>query len=169
MAKGSVKAKIAVNSHGLAVGDQVPSMTLPMTGGGALKLGKNMDGPVVLYFYPKDATPGCTLEGHEFSKLKSKFEALGYQVYGVSRDSMASHEKFKSKQKYSVDLISDERSELCHAFGVIIKEKNMYGKKVMGIERSTFVISENGEVLLEWRKVKAEGHAQAVLTDLKKL
>lgn len=168
MAKKSLKVQKSAHSQGLALGDTVPSMALPMTGGGTLKLGKSMDSAVVLYFYPKDATPGCTLEGHEFSHLKSKFEALGYQVYGVSRDSMTSHEKFKAKQKYTVDLLSDEGSELCTAFGVI-KEKNMYGKKVMGIERSTFVISTNGKIIGEWRKVKAEGHAQAVLTELKKL
>ena len=121
---------------------------------------------MILYFYPKDHTPGCTLEGHEFSKLKKNFEKLNAVIFGVSRDSVQSHEKFKEKQCYSIDLLSDEDETACQIFDVI-KEKNMYGKKVFGIERSTFLIDEKGVLLHEWRKVKAEGHAQEVLDYLK--
>ncbi len=117
---------------------------------------------VALYFYPKDATPGCTTEGHEFTKLKEKFSQINVEIFGVSRDSIKSHEKFKEKQCFNFDLLSDEDEKICQLFGVI-KEKNMYGKKVMGIERSTFVIDEEGKLIAEWRKVKAEGHAQEVL------
>ncbi|MBX7232350.1 MAG: peroxiredoxin [Bdellovibrionales bacterium] len=123
---------------------------------------------VVLYFYPKDATPGCTLEGHEFTKLNEQFKAQEVVVFGVSRDSMTSHEKFKAKECYSVDLLSDTDETLCQAFAVI-KEKNMYGKKVKGIERSTFVIDKEGRLLKEWRGVKAEGHAQTVLDFIKNI
>jgi peroxiredoxin Q/BCP len=120
--------------------------------------GKN----IVLYFYPKDATPGCTLEGHEFTKLLPKFKKLNTEVFGVSRDSVKSHQKFIEKECYKFELLSDEDEKLCQQFDVI-KEKNMYGKKVMGIERSTFLINSAGELVYEWRKVKAEGHAQEVL------
>jgi len=123
---------------------------------------------IVLYFYPKDSTPGCTMEGHEFSKLLPQFKKAGAVVYGISRDSIASHEKFKKKECFTVDLISDEDEILCKHFDVI-KEKNMYGKKVMGIERSTFVVDESGKILAEWRKVKAEGHAKEVLEQVKAL
>lgn len=121
---------------------------------------------VVLYFYPKDATPGCTLEGHEFSRLKTQFESMNTFVFGISRDSVKSHEKFCQKEGYSIDLLSDEDESVCKIFGVI-KEKNMYGKMVLGIERSTFVIDEEGRLLQEWRGVKAEGHAQQVLEFIK--
>lgn len=122
---------------------------------------------VLLYFYPKDSTPGCTIEGHEFSKLKKEFSKLNIAIFGISRDSISSHEKFKEKQCYTIDLLSDEDEIACGIFDVI-KEKNMYGKKVMGIERSTFLISEDGILIQEWRKVKAEGHALALLQELKK-
>src|SRR5690606_22564731 len=117
---------------------------------------------VVLYFYPKDATPGCTIQGHEFTKLRNDFEAKNTVVLGVSRDSVASHEKFRSKQNYTIDLLADTGEKLCGAFAVV-KDKNMYGKKVRGIVRSTFVIDESGKVIKEWRGVKAEGHAAEVL------
>ncbi len=143
-------------------GDKAPGFKLPATTGGEVSL-KSLAGRwVVLYFYPRDATPGCTQEGHDFSKLIGKFRALGAEVFGVSRDSLASHEKFKSKQKYSVELISDEAEELCQALGVM-KLKNMYGKKVRGIERSTFVIDPKGKITKEWRGVKVSGHASEVL------
>lgn len=143
------------------------SLQLPATSG-TFQLSEHKGKKVVLFFYPKDATPGCTLEGHEFSKLLPQFKKLGAVVYGVSRDSMKSHEKFKEKQCYTVDLISDEEEELCAIFDVV-KDKNMYGKKVRGIERSTFVLDPSGEVLAEWRKVKAEGHAKEVLEAVKAL
>lgn len=123
---------------------------------------------IVLYFYPKDSTPGCTLEGHEFSKLRKEFQKLKTEVFGISRDSIKSHENFKTKQCYEIDLLSDADEVACEIFGVI-KEKNMYGKKVLGIERSTFLIDKDGRLLKEWRKVKAEGHAQEVLDALKDL
>lgn len=148
------------------VGKKAPAFDLPVTGAaGHVKLKDLAGKKIVLYFYPKDATPGCTLEGHDFSRLKKEFSKKNAVVYGVSRDSMKSHEKFKEKQCYTVDLISDEQSELCHAFDVI-KDKNMYGKKVKGIERSTFVIDEKGVIVGEWRKVKVEGHAEEVLKSL---
>jgi thioredoxin-dependent peroxiredoxin len=120
----------------------------------------------VLYFYPKDATPGCTIEGHDFSRLKSEFENEGVTVFGVSRDSVSSHEKFCQKEGYSIDLLSDENEVAVNIFGVM-KEKNMYGKMVWGLERSTFVINAEGCLEKEWRGVKVEGHAQAVLDYLK--
>jgi peroxiredoxin Q/BCP len=142
-------------------------LELPATSG-AFQLSEHKGKKIVLYFYPKDATPGCTIEGHEFSKLLPQFKKLGAVVYGVSRDSLKSHEKFKEKECYTVDLISDEEEKLCAVFDVV-KDKNMYGKKVRGIERSTFVLDSDGEILAEWRKVKAEGHAKEVLQALKDL
>ncbi len=126
--------------------------------------GKN----VVIYFYPKDATPGCTLEGQDFRDLHAKFKRQNTVILGVSRDSIASHEKFREKQKFPFDLLSDPDEKLCNKFDVI-KEKNMYGKKVMGIERSTFLIDADGKLREEWRKVKVKGHAEAVLDAVKGL
>lgn len=120
---------------------------------------------IVLYFYPKDNTPGCTLEGQQFSQLKSEFEKKNTLVFGVSRDSLKSHESFREKQCLSIDLISDVDEALCQALDVI-KEKNMYGKIVLGVERSTFLFSEDQKLLKEWRQVKADGHAQDVLNSL---
>jgi thioredoxin-dependent peroxiredoxin len=168
--KPKTKVKIAKavkkpNDIGLKVGDLVPSLTLPATGQQSVSLA-DLGKRAVLYFYPRDMTPGCTIEGHEFTKLKNQFEQNNTVVLGVSRDSLQSHEKFKQKENYKVDLIADEKSQLCDAFGVI-KDKNMYGKKVRGIERSTFVIDETGRVVKEWRKVKVEGHAAEVLDYIK--
>ncbi|MGE0631351.1 MAG: peroxiredoxin [Pseudobdellovibrionaceae bacterium] len=146
-------------------GKKVPDFQLESTAGN-FKLSDFQGQKVVLYFYPKDATPGCTLEGHEFSQLKSQFAKTDTVVFGVSRDSIKSHEKFKDKECYKVDLISDPDERACKIFDVI-KEKNMYGKKVIGIERSTFVIDERGKLLGEWRKVKAAGHAKEVLNFIK--
>jgi peroxiredoxin Q/BCP len=144
----------------------VPSLNLSATGGQSINLTQMEGKKVVLYFYPKDMTPGCTVEGHEFTRLQKDFTRLNAVVFGVSRDSMASHEKFKTKECYTIDLISDADEKLCKAFKVI-KDKNMYGRIVKGIERSTFVINEKGEVEQEWRGVKAEGHAAQVLAYLK--
>ncbi len=116
----------------------------------------------VLYFYPKDATPGCTLEGEQFRDLHDEFQRAGVKVFGVSRDSISSHEKFKANMKFPFDLLSDSDEKLCKIFDVI-KEKNMYGKKVMGIQRSTFLMGRNNEIVQEWRDVKVDGHAAAVL------
>ena len=117
---------------------------------------------IVLYFYPKDSTPGCTIEGNDFTSLKNSFEKQNSVIYGVSRDSLASHEKFKKKFNFSFDLISDEDESLCNQFDVI-KLKKLYGKEYLGIIRSTFVISPAGEILRKWDKVRVTGHAQEVL------
>lgn len=122
---------------------------------------------LVLYFYPKDSTPGCTTQAVGFSGLKQEFDALNATVIGVSRDSVKAHQNFTSKQNLSIDLISDKEEVLCQYFDVI-KQKNMYGKLVMGIERSTFIF-HNGALVKEYRKVKAAGHAEQVLEDLKAL
>lgn len=122
---------------------------------------------LILYFYPKDSTPGCTTQATDFSSLKSQFDDLNTSILGVSRDSVKAHQNFTEKQQLTINLISDKEEELCQHFDVI-KEKNMYGKKVMGIERSTFIF-HNGKLIKEYRKVKAAGHAQQVLEDLKQL
>jgi len=155
-------ARTAPKSNAPALGDLVPNFEAIATGGHRVTMTGLKGKTVVLYFYPKDATPGCTIEGHEFTRLHSQFKDMNVEVYGVSRDSLDSHEKFKTKECYSIDLLSDEAGQLCQMFDVI-KLKNMYGKQVKGIERSTFVINPEGRLIKEWRGVKAEGHAQAVL------
>ena len=122
---------------------------------------------LVIYFYPKDSTPGCTTQAVGFSCLKDQFDALNTTILGVSRDSVKAHQNFTEKQNLSINLISDKEEVLCNHFDVI-KEKNMYGKQVMGIERSTFIF-HNGQLVIEYRKVKAAGHAEQVLEDLKAL
>ena len=126
--------------------------------------GKN----VVIYFYPKDSTPGCTTEGRDFSALHAKFRRQKTVIFGVSRDSIASHEKFREKQGFAFDLISDPDEKLCRQFDVI-QEKSLYGRKFMGVVRSTFLIDENGKLRQEWRKVKVKGHAAEVLDAVKAL
>ncbi len=121
---------------------------------------------VVIYFYPKDSTPGCTIEGQDFRDLHSKFRRQKTVILGVSRDSLASHEKFKEKQNFPFDLLSDPDENICRKFDVI-KEKSLYGRKFSGIERSTFLIDEDGKLKREWRKVKVKGHAQDVLDTVK--
>ena len=123
---------------------------------------------LVMFFYPKDNTPGCTQEGLDFSNNLAKFKKLNTKIYGVSRDSIKSHDNFKNKYKYKFDLISDPDEYLCNLFDVI-KEKNMYGKKYMGIERSTFIIDPKGTLIKEWRKVKVNGHSDEVLQYIKNL
>ena len=123
---------------------------------------------VVLYFYPKDSTPGCTLEGQDFRDLHSKFRRQKTVILGVSRDSIASHEKFKAKQKFPFDLLSDPDEKLCSKFDVI-QEKSLYGRKFMGVERSTFLIDTAGKLRHEWRKVKVKGHAEEVFDTVKTL
>ncbi len=145
-----------------------PDIELPATGGKTFKLGDTPGQAVVLYFYPKDNTPGCTAEGQQFRDLHPQFSAAGCAVYGVSRDSLKSHEKFKSKMGFPFDLLSDADEEACKAFNVI-KMKNLYGKKVRGIERSTFVIDREGILRREWRGVKVPGHVQEVLEFVKTL
>ncbi len=147
---------------------KMPNFTLPNQNNEKINL-KNLKGhKIVLYFYPKDNTPGCTTEGIDFNALLPKFKKLNCAVYGVSRDSVKSHEKFCDKFKFKFDLLSDEDEKLCKYFNVI-KEKNMYGKKVMGIERSTFIFDENLTMVGEFRKVKAEGHADFILSEVKKI
>lgn len=120
---------------------------------------------IILYFYPKDATPGCTTEGQDFRDAYSQFRDLNAQLFGVSRDSLKSHERFKEKQNFPFELISDSEEQLCHLFDVI-KMKSMYGKQVRGIERSTFIIDKEGILRHEWRKVSVKGHVAEVLATL---
>ncbi len=138
------------------------------TGGKKIRLKDLRGRNVVVYFYPKDSTPGCTLEGQDFRDLHGRFKRQKTVILGVSRDSVASHEKFKAKQNFPFDLLSDPDEKLCQQFDVI-KEKNMYGRKMMGIERSTFLIDADGKLRAEWRKVKVKGHAEAVLEAVKEL
>ncbi len=123
---------------------------------------------VVLYFYPKDSTPGCTTEGRDFSALHARFRRQNTVIFGVSRDSLASHEKFRDKQGFKFDLISDPDEKLCKKFDVI-HEKTLYGRKFMGVVRSTFLIDADGKLRAEWRKVKVKGHAEEVLEAVKAL
>ena len=146
----------------------VPDFELPATGGTPVRLSQNRGAPLVLYFYPKDNTPGCTEQGIQFRDLYAQFEAAGCKVYGISRDTIKSHDNFKSKMTFPFDLLSDPDETVCEMFGVM-KLKNMYGKKVRGIERSTFVIDKDGVVRKEWRGVKIPGHAQEVLDFIKTL
>jgi peroxiredoxin Q/BCP len=139
-----------------------PDVELPATGGKSIRLGALLGSIVALYFYPKDNTPGCTTEGQHFRDLHGQFARAGCVVLGVSRDSLKSHENFKAKMGFPFELLSDAEEEACKAFGVI-KMKNLYGKKVRGIERSTFVIDRQGIVRREWRGVKVPGHVQEVL------
>ena len=139
-----------------------PDFELPATGGSTFKLSDCKGRGVVLYFYPKDDTSGCTTEGLDFSALHAQFQAKGWDIFGVSRDSVKSHESFKAKFSFAFDLLSDEDEKVCELFGVM-KLKNMYGKQVRGIERSTFVITPEGQVARAWRGVKVPDHAQEVL------
>ena len=122
----------------------------------------------MLYFYPKDNTPGCTTEGADFRERHKEFKRLGVEIYGISRDSLKSHEGFKAKLNFPFELLADPDEKVCNAFGVM-KDKNMYGRKVRGIERSTFVIDEKGKLAREWRGVKVPGHAEEVLNFVKAL
>jgi len=140
----------------------VPDFSAPATGGSTFSLSGVLGKSVVLYFYPRDNTPGCTDEGRQFNELHAKFRKLDCEIYGISRDSLRSHENFKSKLGFSFELLSDENEHVCNMFGVM-KMKNMYGKKVRGIERSTFAIDANGIMRREWRGVKVPGHAREVL------
>jgi len=140
----------------------ITDFTLPATGGQTFTLSAARGKHLVIYFYPKDNTPGCTTEAMQFRDLHAEFARAGCEVVGVSRDSIKSHENFKAKFTLPFELLSDADETACELFGVI-KQKMMYGKQVRGIERSTFVIDKNGELRREWRKLKADGHAQEVL------
>lgn len=149
-------------------GRKAPNFTLPATGDKMINLRSLRGENVVLYFYPRDNTPGCTTEGQDFKRLHRKFRQNKTVILGISRDSMSAHEKFRDKFKFPFDLVSDEDEKACKAYDVI-KEKNMYGKKVIGIERSTFLIDASGTVKKEWRKVRVKGHADEVLEAVKAL
>jgi len=149
-------------------GSQAPDFELPATRDGQVRLSDLRGKPVVLYFYPRDNTPGCTQEGQEFRDLYDRFTALGAEVLGVSRDSLKTHQNFAAKHDFPFPLLADTDESVVNAYGVL-KEKTMYGKKVMGIERSTFVIDPDGIVRHAHRKVKVAGHAQQVLEEVGEL
>jgi peroxiredoxin Q/BCP len=150
------------------MGTKVRDFTLPSTGGRTFRLSESGARTLVLYFYPKDSTPGCTTEGGHFRDLHKDFRKAGAEVYGISRDSLKSHESFKSKMGLPFDLLSDEDEKVCNQFGVM-KMKSMYGRKVRGIERSTFVLDTSRAIRREWRGVKVPGHVQEVLDFVKEL
>jgi thioredoxin-dependent peroxiredoxin len=152
----------------LSEGDRVPDIEVELASGGHRPLAALHEGWLVLYFYPKDSTPGCTTEGRDFNALLGEFHALGAEVVGVSRDSVKSHRNFCSKQGFAFDLISDTEQTLCDAFGVI-REKSMYGRTHVGIERSTFLIDADGVIRRAWRPVKVREHAADVLATLQQL
>ena len=145
-----------------------PDFELPATGGKPFRLSRAKGSPLVLYFYPKDNTPGCTTEGQQFRDLYPEFQKRGCAIYGVSRDSLKSHASFKDKLGFPFELLSDADEAACKLYGVI-KMKTMYGRKVRGIERSTFAIDAGGIVRREWRGVKVPGHVQEVLEFVKTL
>ena len=146
----------------VVVGKKVPDFKLPATGGNEIGLSDFKGSKLVIYFYPRDNTPGCTKESKDFKSKVHSFAEHNIKIIGVSRDSVSSHEKFKDKYKFPFDLLSDDEEKLCALFDVI-KQKNMYGKKVRGIERSTFLIDEEGVLRQEWRKVKVSNHVNEVL------
>lgn len=152
----------------VSVGMPVPEFAAPATGGRTLRLSDFRHKFIVLYFYPKDSTPGCTREGQDFRDHIGEFAQLNAVILGVSRDSLKSHEKFKAVQCFPFELLSDEDEALCRQYGVL-KEKTLYGKKVLGIERSTFLIDSAGVLRREWRNVKVEGHVREVLAAVKQL
>ena len=145
------------------IGKKVANFSLPATGDKSLSLKDLKGSNVVLYFYPKDSTPGCTLEGQDFRDQHAAFRKANTVILGVSRDGLKSHENFRSKHEFPFDLLSDNDEKLCTQFDVI-REKNMYGRKVLGIERSTFLIDGEGILRQEWRKVSVKGHVDEVLT-----
>lgn len=152
----------------IALGKKVPDVSLQLTGNRSAKLSDYRGKPLVLYFYPKASTPGCTREGLDFSAAIAKFRRQSCVILGASRDGLKAQENFKAKQGFPFDLVSDKEEVLCNAFDVI-KMKNMYGKQVRGIERSTFVIDAQGVLRQEWRGVKVKGHVEQVLEAVKSL
>ncbi|AXT25747.1 peroxiredoxin [Ruegeria sp. AD91A] len=150
------------------VSDIAPDFTLPRDGGGEVTLSALRGGTVVLFFYPRDDTPGCTKESIGFSEQLQAFADAGAQVFGISRDSVAKHDKFVAKHGLTTPLLSDENSTVCEDYGVWV-EKNMYGRKSMGIERSTFIIDPEGKIARVWRKVKVPGHVDEVLEAVRAL
>lgn len=150
------------------VATKAPEFTLPVTGGGEITLSALQGTPVVLFFYPRDDTPGCTKESIGFSEHLHAFEAAGAKVFGISRDTMAKHDKFTAKHELTVPLLSDAEGSVTEAYGVWV-EKTMYGKKSMGIERATYLIDAQGSIAQVWRKVKVAGHVEAVLEAVRAL
>ncbi len=150
------------------IGEVVPDIPLPATGGKTIVLSDYRGKLLVLYFYPKANTPGCTQEGKDFAAAINKFRRQSCAILGASRDSLKRQENFQAKHGFPFDLIADEEEQLCKAFDVI-REKNMYGRKVLGIERSTFLIDEQGVLRREWRKVRVKGHVDEVLAAVKAL
>lgn len=143
-------------------GQTAPDFTLPRDGGDQITLSALRPAPVVLFFYPRDDTSGCTREAIAFTALQGEFEAAGARVLGISKDTVARHDKFRDKHDLGVPLLSDAEADICEQYGVW-KEKSMYGKKFWGIERSTFLIDGSGQIARVWRKVKVPGHAEEVL------
>jgi peroxiredoxin Q/BCP len=150
------------------IGQVVPDFEFSATNNLNGHLGDFRGQTVVLYFYPKDATPGCTTEGQDFRDAYPQFKSVNTQIFGISRDSLKSHENFKAKQNFPFELISDKEEQLCQLFDVI-KMKSMYGKQVRGIERSTFIIDKDGVLVHEWRRVSVKGHVEEVLNFLKSM
>lgn len=146
----------------LEEGDKIPDFELPAAGGGTISSGDLRGQKTVIYFYPKDNTPGCTVEARDFTALEPAFEAAGTRIVGVSKDSVKKHDNFRRKQQLEIDLIADENGEILEAFG-IWGQKKMYGRTFMGIERSTFLVDGDGVIRRVWRKVKVKGHAEEVL------
>ena len=149
-------------------GKKIPAFSAEATSSKEIESKNLLGGPVVLYFYPKDSTPGCTREGEDFRDNYQRFRKKKAAIFGVSRDNLNSHEKFKTKYKFPFELISDPDEKLCKLFDVI-KEKSMYGKKYLGVERSTFLIDARGVLRKEWRGVKVKGHVEDVLNAVKEL
>ena len=146
----------------------VTNFELPATSGTNFKLSNYLGNTLVIYFYPKDNTPGCTTQGMQFRDHYAAFQVLNTEIFGISRDSLKSHENFKAKFSFPFELLADTEELACGIFGVM-KMKNMYGKQVRGVERSTFVIDKNGVLIKEWRGVKVDGHAQEVLNFIQSL
>lgn len=152
----------------MTLNQPVTDFELPATSELNFKLSDYSGKNVIIYFYPKDSTPGCTTQGMQFRDFYAEFQAANTEIFGVSRDSLKSHENFKAKFSFPFELLSDAEEKACQLFDVI-KMKNMYGKQVRGIERSTFVINTEGVLIKEWRKVKVKGHVEEVLDFIKTL
>jgi len=152
----------------MKVGDKLPKLTLPASGGSTVDLTSFKGRPLVVYFYPKDNTPGCTQEGIDFRDLYRQFQKAGAEIFGISRDSVRSHENFIEKFKFPFTLLSDTDEAACKAFDVI-REKSLYGRKYLGVDRSTFLFDRGGTLVREWRGVKVKGHAHEVLDAVKAL
>ncbi len=160
------KETAAKNQYKFGPGDKVPSFKVPDSTGAMRSLTEFKGKYLVLYFYPKDNTPGCTQEGQDFKRLYSQFQKAGCEILGISKDSVRSHAGFRGKHGFPFELLSDSDEVLCRAFDVI-QMKSLYGRKFEGVERSTFVVGRDGKVLKEWRKVKVNGHAEEVLEFVK--